>query len=212
MIIAQVCLRLATIKGLTRLFMLLANTTSNPDNAFCSFYDASLNIASRALSSEDGLPEDFVAFLEWTLARSTPDLEPSQALLTLSPPSVGCKRRGSASRSGRQSPRLQPGPPDPRHPPGSLALHLRSSNHLLHRRWSAPWSQKPSRLHDSSLRRFHRGPSSRLWPGSCCSPGPFCLFPGSSLCRPPGLCLPAPSWVSILLQKHLPSSHLGLND
>ncbi len=37
--------------------------------------------------------------MEWTLARSTPDLEPSQALLTLSPPSVWCKRRGSASAS-----------------------------------------------------------------------------------------------------------------
>lgn len=37
-----------------RLFQLLANTTSYTDNTHCSFYDASLNTAYRALSSEDG--------------------------------------------------------------------------------------------------------------------------------------------------------------
>ncbi len=89
-------------------------------------------------------------------------------------------------RLGRQSPRLHPGPPDPRHPPGSLA----------------PWSRRPYLLHGSSLRRLHRGPSSWLWPGSCCAPpapGPSCLFPG--------LCLPAPSRVSVLLLSRLQSSH-----
>ncbi len=78
----------------TGLFLMLANTTSYPDDALRSFYDASLNTASRALSSEDGPREDFAAFVEWTLARngspltvspeddlarSTPDPEPSQS-------------------------------------------------------------------------------------------------------------------------------------
>ncbi len=76
----------------TRLFQFLANTTSYPDDVLCSFYDASLNTACRALSSEDGPREDFAAFVEWTLVRngspltvsqeddltrSTPDPEPS---------------------------------------------------------------------------------------------------------------------------------------
>ncbi len=76
----------------TRLFLCVANATSYPDDVLCSFYDASLNTASRALSSEDGPREDFAAFVEWTLARngspltvspeddlarSTPDPEPS---------------------------------------------------------------------------------------------------------------------------------------
>ncbi len=52
----------------TRLFLALAHTTSYLDDMLCSFYDASLNTASRALSSEDGPREDF-AVLEWTLAR-----------------------------------------------------------------------------------------------------------------------------------------------
>ncbi len=125
-------------------------------------------------------------------------------------------RRGSPDlrlRLGRQSPWLHPGPPDPLHPPGSLALrlHLGLLHHLLRRRWSAPWSRRPSLLHGSSLRRLHRGPSSWLWPGSCCAPpapGPSCLFPGSSLLRRlPGLCLPAPSRVSVLLLSRLQSSH-----
>ncbi len=105
-----------------------------------------------------------------------------------------------------------PGPPDPRHPPGSLALrlHLGLLLHLLCRRWSAPWSRRPSILHGSSHRRLHCGPLLWRWPGSCCAPsapGPSCLLPGSSLLRcPPGLCLPAPTWVSVLLQSHLPCS------
>ncbi len=54
----------------TRLFRFLANTTSYSDDALCSFYDASLNTACRALSSEDGPREDFTAFVEWTLVRN----------------------------------------------------------------------------------------------------------------------------------------------
>ncbi len=76
----------------TRLFLLLANPTSYLDDALCAFYDASLNTACRALSSDDGPREDFATFVEWTLARngspltvcpeddlarSTPDPEPS---------------------------------------------------------------------------------------------------------------------------------------
>ncbi len=78
--------------GVPRVVLMLTNTTSYPDDALCSFYDASLNTACRALSSEDGPREDFAAFVEWTLARngspltvspeddlarSTPDPEPS---------------------------------------------------------------------------------------------------------------------------------------
>ncbi len=40
------------------------------DDALCSFYDASLNTSSRALSSEYGPREDFANFVEWTLARN----------------------------------------------------------------------------------------------------------------------------------------------
>ncbi|KAI2646234.1 Sulfur carrier protein FdhD [Labeo rohita] len=57
-------------KSLTNL-LLLANTTSYPDNALCAFYDASVNTACRAPSSEDGPQEDFAAF------NATPDLAPS---------------------------------------------------------------------------------------------------------------------------------------
>ncbi len=50
-----------------------------------------------------------------------------------------------------------------------------------------------------------------LWPGSRQAPpapGPSCLSPGSSLLRRlPGLCLPAPSRVSVLLLSLLLSSH-----
>ncbi len=40
-----------SLKDHTRLFLLLAHTTSYLDDALCTFYDASLNTASRALSS-----------------------------------------------------------------------------------------------------------------------------------------------------------------
>ncbi len=85
----------------TRLLILLAHTTSYPDDALCAFYDASLNTACRALSSEDGPRAEFAAFVEWTLARngspftvsteddlarSTPDPVPS-------PPSPRCVER-----------------------------------------------------------------------------------------------------------------------
>ncbi len=53
----------------TRLFLMLANATSYPDDAICAFYDASLNTTCRALSSEDGPREDFATYVEWTLAR-----------------------------------------------------------------------------------------------------------------------------------------------
>ncbi len=62
----------------TRLFRFLTNTTSYPDDTLCSLYDASLNTACRALSSEDGPREDFAAFVEWTLARNGSPLTVSQ--------------------------------------------------------------------------------------------------------------------------------------
>ncbi len=85
----------------TRLSLALTELTSYPDDALCSFYDASLNTTCRALSSEDGPRAEFAAFVEWTLARngspltvsqgddlarSTPDPMPS-------PPSPRCAER-----------------------------------------------------------------------------------------------------------------------
>ncbi|KAI2644846.1 Unconventional myosin-XV [Labeo rohita] len=60
------------LEGFTVLFQLVANTTSYPDDALCTFYDASLNASCRAPSSEDGPRADFAAFVEWTLARNKP--------------------------------------------------------------------------------------------------------------------------------------------
>ncbi len=69
-------------------------------------------------------------------------------------------------------------------------------------------------LHDSSLRRLHRGSPLRLWPGSHLAlhaPSPSCLLPGSSLLHNlPGLCLLAPSRVCVLPPSLLPRSHLSL--
>ncbi len=72
----------------TRLFLCVANATSYPDDVLCTFYDASLNTASRALSSEDGPREDFAAFVEWTLAS-----------------------RGAATDSGPPGQHIHSGPP-----------------------------------------------------------------------------------------------------
>ncbi len=130
---------------------------------------------------------------------------PSSLQLHLGPQSLRLHRGSPDLRLSRQSPHLHLGPPDPWHPPGSLALHLRLRllHHLLRRRWSAPWSRRPSLLHGSSLCWLHRGPSSWLWPGSSCAPpapGSSCLFPGSTLLRHlPGLCQPDPSRVFVLL-------------
>ncbi|KAL1258304.1 hypothetical protein QQF64_011548 [Cirrhinus molitorella] len=87
-----------TLEDHTRQFMTIANYSSYPDGALCTFYNAGLNPACRALSSEDGPRVDFAAYVEWTLARNgssltirpeenrasaTPDQEPS-------PPSPRC--------------------------------------------------------------------------------------------------------------------------
>ncbi len=101
-----------------------------PDDALCSFYDASLNAASRALSSEDGPREDFAAFVEWTLAsngwpliicavddlaRSTPDPEPSPpspAVRSISPePTDDGEPFPPRSASQRKAERLSRGLP-----------------------------------------------------------------------------------------------------
>lgn len=94
-------------------------------------------------------------------------------------------------------PCLPPPPPSSRHPPGSLALHLRLLFHLFHRHWSASSSMAP--------------PTVSSTVGHCygCGLGLVVLLllwvpPVSSLLRrPPGFCLPASSWISV----HLPSSH-----
>ncbi len=91
----------------TRLFLCLANATSYPDDALCSFYDASLNTVSRAQSSEDGPREDFTAFVEWTLARN-------ESPLTVSP----------EDDLARSTPGPEPSPPSPRgmeHQPEQLS-------------------------------------------------------------------------------------------
>lgn len=59
------------LKDHTRLFLLLANTTSYPDDTLCAFYDASINIEFRAPSSKDG-PREVV----WTLARHSATVFP----------------------------------------------------------------------------------------------------------------------------------------
>ncbi|KAI2663820.1 Streptococcal surface protein A [Labeo rohita] len=58
------------LEGYTVMFQLVAHTTSYPDDALCAFYDARLNAACRAPSSEDGPRADFASFVEWTLARN----------------------------------------------------------------------------------------------------------------------------------------------
>ncbi len=118
-------------------------------------------------------------------------------------------------RVGRRHHLLHLGPPDPPHRPCSSALRLGLLLHLLLHRWSTPWSRRPF-LHGSlGVRRLHRGPPLWLWPGSRHAPPPLdpsCLFPGSSLlCRPLGLCLPAPSRVSVLLLSLLLSSRPPLH-
>ncbi|KAL1278541.1 hypothetical protein QQF64_025214 [Cirrhinus molitorella] len=87
-----------TLEDHTRQFITIANYSSFPDGALCSFYNAGLNPACRALLSEDGPRADFAAYVEWTLASNgssltirpeenrasaTPDPEPS-------PPSPRC--------------------------------------------------------------------------------------------------------------------------
>ncbi len=89
------------LEGHTRLFLVLAALTSYPDDGLYAFYDASLKISCRALSSEDGPRANFTTFVEWTLARNgspfpacsqenlasaTPDPVPS-------PPSPRCTER-----------------------------------------------------------------------------------------------------------------------
>ncbi len=66
-----------SLKGHTRLFLVLASLTTYPDDALCAFYDASLNIECRAPSSEDGPRANFAAFVEWTLARQRIPFQPS---------------------------------------------------------------------------------------------------------------------------------------
>ncbi len=89
-----VSLWIPSLEGHTRMFLVLASLTTYPD-------DASLNIACRAPSSEDGPWANIAAFVEWTLARNgypfstcsqehlasaTPDPVPS-------PPSPHCVER-----------------------------------------------------------------------------------------------------------------------
>ncbi len=125
---------------------------------------------------------------------------PSSCQLHLGPQSLRLRRGSPDLRLGRQSPWLHTGPPDTRHPPGSLALrlHLGLLLHLFRRRWLATWSRRPFLLHGSSLHRLHRGLSSWLWPGSYLAPpvlAPSCCHPGFSLRRPPPG-YPSSSWAS----------------
>ncbi|KAI2660085.1 RNA-binding protein Hfq [Labeo rohita] len=53
-----------SFEGHTRLFLMLANTTSYLNNTLCALCDASLNPVYRALLSEDGPQEVFTAFVD----------------------------------------------------------------------------------------------------------------------------------------------------
>ncbi len=139
----------------TRLFLLLANATSYPDNALCSFYDASLNTASRALSSEDGPREDFVAFVEWTLARN-------RSPLTICP----------VDDLARSTPDPEPSPPSPRvrsispSPPMMESYFPpRSASQRKAERLSrgSPWKLSPTRQTRCESRRQCPPRGSKLW-------------------------------------------------
>ncbi len=86
-----------SLEDYTRLFRMLANTTSYLDDALCAFYDASLNTTCGAPSSEDGPREDFAAFVEWTLVRNGSPL----ASRRISFHSGRRDRRAIAARSDR---------------------------------------------------------------------------------------------------------------
>ncbi len=85
-------------------------------------------------------------------------------------------------RFGRQSPRLQPGPPDPQHPPGSLALCLRSSTTC-----STAVGQPPGvRSHPASMTPPSIGSTVGHHQG--CGPGPAVLgVPSVSSLAPPSV-------------------------
>lgn len=51
-----------SLKGHTRLFLVLANLSSYPDDALYAFYDASLNSAYRASLAEEGPRANFDTF------------------------------------------------------------------------------------------------------------------------------------------------------
>ncbi|KAL1274179.1 hypothetical protein QQF64_026993 [Cirrhinus molitorella] len=120
----------SSLEDHTRQFISIANFASYPDDVLCSFYDASLNTACRALSSEDGPRADFAAFVEWTLARNgspltvcpeedlasaTPDPEPSQP-----PPS--CAELPEPTADGEPEPAaVEPSPSGADDCPGARA-------------------------------------------------------------------------------------------
>ncbi len=160
----------------TGLFLMLANTTSYPDDALCSFYDASLNTASRALSSEDGPREDFAAFVEWTLARngspltvspeddlarSTPDPEPSPP----SPrgaehqpkptddgepfPAAISEPAQSRATEGKIAPEVEPNPSDQVREPATVPITREQAVDGV----SAEWSSVPCTVAEGELMR-----------------------------------------------------------
>ncbi len=158
----------------TRLFLCVANATSYPDDAVCSFYDASLNTASRALSSEDGPREDFAAFVEWTLvrngspltvspeddlARSTPDPEPSppsprgkehQPELTDDGepfPAVICEPALSRATERMIVPEVEPNPSDQVREPATVPITREQAVDGV----SAEWSSAPCTAAEGEL-------------------------------------------------------------
>lgn len=60
-----------SLEGHTRLFLVLANLSSYPDDALYAFYDASLNSAYRAPLDEEGPRANFDTFVEWTVQSRT---------------------------------------------------------------------------------------------------------------------------------------------
>ncbi len=124
-----------SLEGHTRLFLVLS---SYPDDALCSFYDAGLNIAYRAPSSEDGPRANFAAFVEWTLARH-------------GSPFTVCPEGDLASAT--QDP--VPSPPSPR---CAACMHRRTERQC----WGSPRSQSRWWRQSRCVSRQQRPPRGRI--------------------------------------------------
>ncbi len=136
----------------TGLFLMLANTTSYPDDALCSFYDASLNTASRALSSEDGPREDFAAFVEWTLARNGSPLtvSPEDDLARSTPfPATISEPAQSRATEQKIAPEVEPNPSDQVREPATVPITREQAVDGV----SAEWSSAPCTAAEGELMR-----------------------------------------------------------
>ncbi|KTF87732.1 hypothetical protein cypCar_00046815, partial [Cyprinus carpio] len=135
------------------LFLMLANTTSYPEDVLCTFYDASLNTACRAPSSEDGPREGFATFMQWTVpticvVRASWDCHPPvspwlEYPLTLPPASKLCTPPRPVDPSAPPwllAHSSTPWPISPLAPPGSLVPPALPWSGVDH---PAPWDSTP---------------------------------------------------------------------